>query len=381
MLNKVLKESAICKKCKHKQGIMQVFEDQKARKGLAEKLVLKCSNCTNKIVFFTSENTVSCKGTRGFKPFDVNVRSVHCSQTIGHAGLSKFCAGMDLPPPVNKSVYNRLQKMLSEKSVEQAEKVMHDASQRLFNVIMDEEPENIAIINNKMVAAVAVSIDGTWQRRGHCSKNRVVFLISIVTGEVIDYEVRSLFCRTCEIYERKYDKESIQYKTFFENHKFSCSVNHHGSSDSMESEGACDMFLRSIDTRALKYSVFVGDGDTGCFGKVQTKLKHIYGDRYVIRKEECVGHIQKRMGSGLREYKRKKRGLKLADGLSVGGRGRLVDKLIDKIQNYYGEAIRNNANDLDGMVNAIWAIYKHIIVDDSQSLEEQHSLCPKDNAT
>ena len=87
------------------------------------------------------------------------------------------------------------------------------------------------------------------------------------------------------------------------------------------------------------------------------------------------------MGSGLREYKRKKRGLKLADGLSVGGKGRLVDRLIDKIQNYYVEAIRNHANDLDGMVNAIWAIYKHIIVDDSQSLEEQHSLCPKDNTT
>ena len=125
---------------------------------------------------------------------------------------------------------------------------------------------------------------------------------------------------------------------------------------------------------------FVGDGDTGGFGKVQSKLKDVYGDEYVIIKEECAGHIQKRMGSGLREYKRKIRGLKLADGLSVGGRkGRLVDKLIDKIQNYYGEAIRSHANDLDGMVNAILAIYKQIIVDDSQSLEEQHSLCQKDN--
>ena len=34
---------------------MQVFEDQKAKEGMAEKLVLKCSNCTNKIDFFTSE--------------------------------------------------------------------------------------------------------------------------------------------------------------------------------------------------------------------------------------------------------------------------------------------------------------------------------------
>ena len=59
ILNEVFKEFAICNKCKQKKGIVQVFEDHKARKGLAEKLVLKCSNCTNKIDFFTSEHSVS----------------------------------------------------------------------------------------------------------------------------------------------------------------------------------------------------------------------------------------------------------------------------------------------------------------------------------
>ena len=57
----------------------------------------------------------------------------------------------------------------------------------------------------------------------------------------------------------------------------------------------------------------------------------------------------------------------------------MVDKLIDKI--IMVKQSRNHANDLDVMVNAIWAIYQHIIVDDSQSLEEQHSLYPKDNTT
>ena len=85
---------------------------------------------------------------------------------------------------------------------------------------MDEKPENIKIINNKMVAAVVVSIDGTWQRRGHCSKNRSVFLISIITGEVLDYEVRSLFCRTCEISGKKYNKESIKYRIILKNISF-----------------------------------------------------------------------------------------------------------------------------------------------------------------
>ena len=45
------------------------------------------------------------------------------------------------------------------------------------------------------------------------------------------------------------------------------------------------------------------------------------------------------MGSGLREYKRKNKGRKLADGKPVGGIGRLIDAFIDIIQNNYGEAI------------------------------------------
>ena len=78
---------------------------------------------------------------------------------------------------------------------------------------------------------------------------------------------------------------------------------HVGSSDSIESSGSCEIFLRSIERCSLKYTKFVGDGDTGCFAKVRDKCSSIFGNTYVVVKEECVGHIQNRMGSGLREYK------------------------------------------------------------------------------
>ena len=145
----------------------------------------------------------------------------------------------------------------------------------------------------------------------------------------------------------------------------------------MESDGACEIFVRSVSKHGLKYTTFIGDGNTGCFGKVQRKLSEVYGSDYLVVKEECVGHVQKRMGSGLREYKHKKRGIKLSDGKTAGGKGRLTDVIIDKIQNYYGEAIRNNSGDLNSMKNAIWAIYNHMIIADKLSLDEQHSLCPK----
>ena len=99
------------------------------------------------------------------------------------------------------------------------------------------------------------------------------------------------------------DKASKDYINRWESHKPSCLINHSGSSDSMGSEGACEIFLRSIENNSLKYCQFVGDGDTGSYGKVRDRLAEAFGEKYIVVKEECVGHVQKRLGSGLRELK------------------------------------------------------------------------------
>lgn len=65
--------------------------------------------------------------------------------------------------------------------------------------------------------------------------------------------------------------------------------------------------------------------------------------------------------------------IKLADGKPVGGRNRLTDSAIDKIQRYYGLAIRNNTNSLQMMKKAVWAIYFHLISCNDKPL---HGLCP-----
>ena len=53
---------------------------------------------------------------------------------------------------------------------------------------------------------------------------------------------------------------------------------------------------------------------------------------------------------------------------------------IDKMQNYFGETIRNNVGNIESKENDVWAaIFKHMIQDISQSLDEQPSLCPKDS--
>ena len=106
-------------------------------------------------------------------------------------------------------------------------------------------------------------------------------------------------------------------------------------------------------------------------------MKAKYGDDYIVQKEECVGHVQKRLGSSLRQYKNSKKGQKLSDGKGVAGRGRLTDKLIDKMQNHYSNTIRQNKGNLQGIKDSIKAIQSHMIINESLPLEKQHQYFPK----
>ena len=53
-----------------------------------------------------------------------------------------------------------------------------------------------------------------------------------------------------------------------------------------------------------------------------------------IKKIECAGHYQKRVGTLLRNLKKKERRLG-----GLGGRGHLTDAIIDQLQNYADVAI------------------------------------------
>ena len=90
---------------------------------------------------------------------------------MGHAGLQTFCGIMNLTPPVEKSSYNDINKLLNKKSNELAEKYLNDAAQRLIPHTIAENPGNIEVPEkDKLIAKVGVTVDGIWQKRGHSSK-------------------------------------------------------------------------------------------------------------------------------------------------------------------------------------------------------------------
>ena len=136
--------------------------------------------------------------------------------------------------------------------------------------------------------------------------------------------------------------DPARYELWKTDHK--CSINHTGSAPAMEKAGEQIIFQRSITDRKLKYTEFYGDGDRKSFTAV---------NKYDVpmHKRECIGHIQKRKGNRLRKLKIYVKGL--------GGKGKLTDSMIDRLQNYYGIAIRSNQEDLVNMKKSIFAALFH----------------------
>ena len=370
LLAEFINNALVCKDCKGSTATLLLHQNNSQNEGLAEKLTLSCNNCGTKHKFVTSKKANN-------RYFEVSRRSVIATMSTGggRSSLVTFCTQMNIPSPLSKQGVADNMLYIEAKLVENAESLLCDAAQHLRGILCANDPP---IINEDPDQAIpcAVTVDGTWQRRGHMSKIGVVFVMSVVIGDILDYEVKSLVYHMCSKAFHKCKDNENELMKWREKHQKYCQINHKGSYDSMESAAAVEIFCRSIERRKLKYITYVGDGDSNSFGNVRDALEQKYGERYIVSKEDCIGHIQKRMGAALRRFKKEKSGSRLSDGKSVGGKDCLTDAMIDKIQGYYGKAIRSHIASLDGMYEASWAIYHQVVMDSNKSLEKQHEYCP-----
>ena len=105
------------------------------------------------------------------------------------------------------------------------------------------------------------------------------------------------------------------------------------------------------------------------------KGKETIGREVEVKKLECVGHVQKRMGNRLLALKK----TKVTDdsgrrgGGGGGGRNHLTKNTILLLQKYYGKVIRSHVNNVEGMKGAVWAVFYHSLSTDDNP---QHQFCP-----
>ena len=344
-------------KCPMCSGNFEMKVNNAKKAGLAVNIEISCFMCQWKEEFFSSEE-IESSGTPGKTDFEINYRCIIGFREIGRGldALQTFCQFANLTPPMTRKNYDNInEKLLGAYKSAAADSMLREC-------------ENIrAGKNQNAVVDAMVAIDGTWQKRGYSSLNGVVVATS-TNGKVVDLHVMSKFCKACELWERK--KGTNEFEEWKAGH--CCKINHKASSGAMEAAGAVEIFKRSVERSKLQFTQYIGDGDTEAFGKVIESCP--YGPDVIIEKLECVGHIQKRLGTRLRKLRSALKGKVLSDGKSIGGRGRLTDVAINTLQNYFGMAIRQNIGDLYGMKKAIGAVLYHCC---NVNEEVRHRFCPR----
>jgi hypothetical protein len=111
---------------------------------------------------------------------------------------------------------------------------------------------------------IAVTVDGTWMRRGLVSKFGAMSVISVDNGKVLDTEVCNKFYHACS-QRSKDDKKRTEYKEWYGKHESNCAVNFEGTSGGMEVAADLQIFSHSEERNSLRYVKYIGDGDSRAF--------------------------------------------------------------------------------------------------------------------
>ena len=148
----------------------------------------------------------------------------------------------------------------------------------------------------------------------------------------------------------------------------------------MEADGILECFLSSVIKRQLRYLTYIGDGDTKSYQNVVNANPY---RGYEIVKAECVGHVQKRVGTRLRKFKTDYKEL-MPESFYAEKKDKkqkkltfyLTHKMINRLQNYFGIAIRATCKtSVPTMRMAVGAVLFHC----SEAVDSagRHHFCPK----
>lgn len=327
--------------------------------GFNSKLTVECENCADSLTSVSSSHQIP-----NDTEYDINRRITKAFLSIskGYAALEQFSMVMNMDC-MSKDLFHkcsvRVQKLGKVAGIESLKK----ARARVREYCRRENNE----LTEESVIDLAVSFDGSWHKRGFTSNYGVGSVIHIDTGLVIDYCVLSKFCRNCAITENALGEDSPEFNMWYQGHVLDCDKNYDGSSPGMEVAAAEILWKRSIAYK-FRYTTIVSDGDSKVFVHLQSL--NIY-DRE-LKKEECINHVSKRLGTALRnEIKACK-----AKKITLGGKahGSLKDSTIKKLTRYYHNAIFSNINkDVVSVKNSILATLHHCSSTDESP---RHSKCP-----
>jgi hypothetical protein len=189
------------------------------------------------------------------------------STGIGYAGVRRIVDNSNLNARLAPNAYLKYQtevgNAMKDMCIDQRETVKECVRNHYTELGRHPDPDT-------NILDVDVSYDGSWQTRGFQSNIGTGFVIEAETGFVLDYEVLSKFCMKCKRIRHKYKGNEDHVRTKIQEHKDSgeCSITHDGTSGSMETKCAENIWGRSEEVNAMHYTCFISDGDSSAYNAV-----------------------------------------------------------------------------------------------------------------
>ena len=336
--------------------------------GLSSQLAFQCTKCGQKTTIITSN--------RYKRSHEVNVRAslAMAELGLGREAFATLCYMFGMPPPSLQSSWEKHNKNISS-ALECISEEQYVAARKKLRRCLQEDDDSI---NDNDTIDVVVSYDGTWHHRGFRSSHAVGVVMLVDTGKILDAAVISKSCEICE--KSLLEKTSPEYEEWKKEHQEQgkCLCNHKGPSSSMETAAAKIIWSRSVTKHKMCYTQVLCDGDNKTVHALNEM--QVYGSEITIDKLECVNHIHKRMGTGLRNLVKKSPHVK-------GGSGGLTAASIEHLSSYYRNHIMKhtttskNPDDIDKAVKKmqinILASLHHSVVNNDPL--KQHKYCLDDS--
>ena len=237
---------------------------------IASLLWVRCVECGALNSIKTSKSHVKKKGA---PVYDVNTKAagamIHSGLSV--TGLQKFMASSEVPP-VNARTLKKREREIGVTIEKVAKKSFLDATELEQNLCS----LNSSAANKEGVVDLKASYDMGWQRKGsdRAYNNRSGHGVFIGT-ESEKILTRISNCKKCEM-------NKVMGRVM----EHDCRMNWGGSSKSMESDLAIDMFVSGTTEKARISTIFV-DEDSTIMAKIKEAVPH------EVTKESDINHAKK----------------------------------------------------------------------------------------
>ncbi|XP_063873641.1 uncharacterized protein LOC135107567 [Scylla paramamosain] len=342
-------------------------------------VVMQCNQCKNVIVNTVTDNQVQTT-VKNIHVITLMITYLSMLFGLAYCGVEKICGLLSIRH-FTRDVYMRYANYITHKTVQHTKSLLEQSRKAVFSYYaqeLDRHPDENGILD------VDAIFDGTWHTRGHSSSFGAGAVIDANTRLILDYETCGKICQLCIANKTRHERKEItdtEFARWKENHAPSCQVNYAGTAGGMEAAEALACWNRSL-SHNMRYINFISDGDSSAYSSVTScnNGEGPYGKDHLVEKMDCINHVAKRLGNGLRNLRKETQTVKTKSGKIVkrsvlGGQNKLTDKVITRLQFYFRRGITRKVDMTEEeMRNDIMSSFEHC---SSSDTNPKHHLCPK----